>query len=201
MASAAAVLAISGRQVNRLLLRYRDGGRGTLIPGARGRKSNNQLGAGVREYVLELVRRNYRDFGPTLAMEALQERHGVTVGRETVRKWMVEDTGMHEDEQIVSGNLVPSRLLRCAGGVTGQRFAHHQPGSYRVSKAPGDGNSLPRRLHQLQGHAGDPAQLVDRAAARYRHQGAGVIWFERSQVRGRLDSKLPEFGGRGSTDV
>ena len=40
---------------------------------------------------MELVRRSYRDFGPTLAAEALQERHGIKVGRETVRKWMAAD--------------------------------------------------------------------------------------------------------------
>ena len=89
--SAATVLAISERQVNRLMVRYRDGGGGALIHQARGRTSNNHLDTGVREYALELVRRNYRDFGPTLATEALQERHGITVGRETVRKWMVAD--------------------------------------------------------------------------------------------------------------
>ncbi|MDQ2732880.1 MAG: helix-turn-helix domain-containing protein [Armatimonadota bacterium] len=64
--SAAAVLDISGRQVNRLMIRYRDGGGGALIHQARGRTSNNHLEAGIREYALELVRRNYRDFGPTL---------------------------------------------------------------------------------------------------------------------------------------
>ena len=45
---------------------------------------------GVREYVLELVRKNYRDFGPTLAAEVLLERHGVEVSRETLRRWMAE---------------------------------------------------------------------------------------------------------------
>jgi hypothetical protein len=29
--------------------------------------------------VLELVRQNFRDFGPTLAAEALLERHGVEI--------------------------------------------------------------------------------------------------------------------------
>jgi len=38
-----------------------------------------------------LVRQNFRDFGPTLAAEALLERHGVEVSRETLRKWMVAD--------------------------------------------------------------------------------------------------------------
>ena len=40
--------------------------------------------------MLELVRQNYRDFGPTLAAEVLLERHGIKVSRETLRKWMVE---------------------------------------------------------------------------------------------------------------
>ena len=50
VSSAAAVLAISDRQVNRLIVRYRDGGGGALIHQARGRASNNHLDAGVREY-------------------------------------------------------------------------------------------------------------------------------------------------------
>ena len=88
--SAAAVLDVSVRQVQRLLNRYRDGGGGALIHRARGRASNYQLSAGVRDYALELVRQNYRDFGPTFAAEVLLERHDVEVSRETMRKWMVE---------------------------------------------------------------------------------------------------------------
>ncbi len=90
VASAATVLAISDRQVNRLQARYRDGGGGALIHRARGRTYNKHLKAGVREYAVELIRQSYRDFGPTLATEALHERHEITVGRETVRKWMVD---------------------------------------------------------------------------------------------------------------
>ena len=88
--SAAAVLDVSVRQTQRLLTRYRDGGGAALIHGARGRPASNSLSAGVREYVLELVRQNYRDFGPTLAAEVLFERNGIEVSRETLRKWMVE---------------------------------------------------------------------------------------------------------------
>lgn len=72
VSSTATVLSISDRQLNRLIVRYRDGGGGALMHQARGRASNNHLDAGVREYALELVRRNYRNFGPTLATEALQ---------------------------------------------------------------------------------------------------------------------------------
>ena len=91
MVSGAAVLCVSVRQMHRLLARYGEGGGGALVHKARGRGSNNQLSNGVREYAMELVRLSYHDFGPTLATEALMERHGIPVGRETVRKWMVAD--------------------------------------------------------------------------------------------------------------
>lgn len=88
--SAASVLNVSLRQAQRLLSRYKDGGGAALIHQARGQTASNRINAGVRDYALELVRQNYRDFGPTLAAEALQARHGLEVSRETLRKWMVE---------------------------------------------------------------------------------------------------------------
>jgi transposase len=88
--SAAGVLGVSLRQAQRLTARYRDGGGGALIHKSRGRPASNKLGAGVRDLVLELVRQNYRDFGPTLAAEMLVERHDIEVSRETLRKWLVE---------------------------------------------------------------------------------------------------------------
>jgi transposase len=91
--SAAAVLAVSVRQAQRLLARYQDGGGAALIHKARGRTASNRLNDGVRDYTLELVRQNYRDFGPTLAAEMMLERHEVKVSRETLRKWMV-DSGL-----------------------------------------------------------------------------------------------------------
>src|SRR5260370_28852472 len=43
------------------------------------------------EYAVELVRSRYADFGATLATEMLLEKHAITVGRETLRRWMVAD--------------------------------------------------------------------------------------------------------------
>ncbi len=88
--SAAGVLGVSLRQTQRLLARYQDGGGASLIHRSRGRAPSNRLSDGVRDYVVELVRQNYRDFGPTLAAEVLLERHGVEVSRETMRRWMAE---------------------------------------------------------------------------------------------------------------
>ena len=96
--SVACVLNVSVRQAQRLLARYGDGGGAALIHKSRGRPASNTIHAGVRDYVLELVRQNYRDFGPTLASEALLERHGVEVSRETLRKWMVE-TGLWQSRR------------------------------------------------------------------------------------------------------
>ena len=89
--SAAIVLAISPRQVHRLLIRFRDDGGGALIHKGRGQASNHRLNPGVREYALELVRTRYADFGPTLAIEVLLDKHAIKVGRETLRTWMVEE--------------------------------------------------------------------------------------------------------------
>jgi len=89
--SAAAILGLSTRQRRRLLTAYRDGGGGALIHKARGRTSNNRLIPGIREYVIELVRSRYADFGPSLAAEVLFEKDGVKVSRETLHRWMVED--------------------------------------------------------------------------------------------------------------
>ena len=89
--SAATVLGLSTRQTRRLLAAYRDGGGGAMIHKARGRPSNNRPVAGIREYVIELVRSRYADFGPSLAAEILLTKDGVKVSRETLRKWMIED--------------------------------------------------------------------------------------------------------------
>ena len=88
--SAAIVLAVSARQVGRLLIRLREEGGGGLVHKGRGQSSNHRVGVGVREYVLELVKTRYADFGPTLAIEMLLDKHGIKVGRETLRTWMVE---------------------------------------------------------------------------------------------------------------
>ena len=82
-------MAISERQMYRLVAKYEDGGGSALIHKARGRQSNRSLNAGIRRFAVELVRTRYADFGPTLATEVLLEEHSLRVGRETLRRWMV----------------------------------------------------------------------------------------------------------------
>ncbi len=87
-ASAAEVLGISTRQARRLIKAYREDGGATVIHKHRGKPSNNKTLDGVREYAVELVRRNYCDFGPSLAAEMLLSKHQLKISRETLRKWI-----------------------------------------------------------------------------------------------------------------
>src|SRR3546814_7950203 len=48
------------------------------------------------DLVLGLVREHYHDFGPTLAVEYLAERHQITISHETLRKWMIKE-GLWKD--------------------------------------------------------------------------------------------------------
>jgi len=88
--SAAHSLALSPRQVRRLLERLQTDGAAAIRHKARGRPSNNRISGGVRDYALAIVRERYADFGPTLAAEKLVEQHGLRVSRETLRQWMAE---------------------------------------------------------------------------------------------------------------
>ena len=91
VAAAASVLGMSERQAYRLLARYQENGGFGLVHKARGHQSNRSHNPGVRKYAVELVKAHYADFGPTLATEALEQRHSIRVGRETLRRWMMAD--------------------------------------------------------------------------------------------------------------
>ncbi|WP_262414932.1 ISNCY family transposase [Paraburkholderia sp. UCT2] len=83
-------LALSVRQLERLVLRYQAAGVAGLVSGKRGRAGNHQLSDGVARRALAIIRERYADFGPTLACEKLRECHGVMLAKETVRRWMRE---------------------------------------------------------------------------------------------------------------
>jgi hypothetical protein len=61
-----------------------------LISKRRGRSSNRRKPEAVRTKALSVIRERYWDFGPTLAAEKLREVHQITLGRETLRLWMIE---------------------------------------------------------------------------------------------------------------
>lgn len=89
--AAGRLLGLSERQVRRVLGRYRRQGDAALVHRSRGRRSNRKTPQRVRRKALACIRRDYRDFGPTLAAEKLAERDGIAVSRETVRQWMMAE--------------------------------------------------------------------------------------------------------------
>jgi hypothetical protein len=86
----AQLLGFEHRQVLRLLKTYRIAGAAGLISKRRGCPSNRCKPAALRTKALALIRERCWDFGPSLAAEKLREVHGITLGRETLRLWMVE---------------------------------------------------------------------------------------------------------------
>jgi transposase len=86
---AAEILGVSTRQVRRLVRAYRQEGEEGLISKRRGQPGNNRLQAEVRQKAVDLLHKNYSDFGPTLAQEKLSEVHAVKISRESVRQVMI----------------------------------------------------------------------------------------------------------------
>ena len=98
-AAAGQLLGLERRQVFRLLKVYRIEGPTGLISKRRGRRSNRRKPEALRGAVLTIIRQWYWDFGPTLAAEKLREDHGIALGRETVRQWMIEAELWRERKQ------------------------------------------------------------------------------------------------------
>jgi hypothetical protein len=88
-AEAARRLGVTERQVRRLEARMVMHGAAGLRSARRGRPSNRRIAPTVVSQAAALIRAHYRDFGPTLASECLQEHHGIALSKETVRQLMI----------------------------------------------------------------------------------------------------------------
>jgi|HubBroStandDraft_1064217.scaffolds.fasta_scaffold71886_2 transposase len=86
---AAEQLKLTDRWIRKLLGRMKKQGDRAVVHGLRGRPSRRRIGEKVEKRAVELVRREYADFGPTLASEYLEQHHRISVSRETLRKWMM----------------------------------------------------------------------------------------------------------------
>jgi transposase len=91
LGEAAAVPKINYRQVKRLCRRYREDGERGLIHRNVGQPSRHRIPDAIRRGVIEVYRREYPDFGPTLAAEKLAQRHDMVVYHETLRRWLMAE--------------------------------------------------------------------------------------------------------------
>ena len=78
------ILALSTRQIKRLLQEYRATGARGLVSKRRGRPSNNRLSENTRRKALDLLKTKYSGFGPTLAHEKLVEKEKLQLSKESV---------------------------------------------------------------------------------------------------------------------
>jgi hypothetical protein len=110
--AAAQLLGLERRQVFRLLKAYRTEGAVGLISKRRGRSGNRRKPATLRKAVLAMIREWYWDFGPTLAAEKLR---GITLGRETLRLWMIEAGLWRDRKQRRKQVHQPRHRRECVG--------------------------------------------------------------------------------------
>jgi hypothetical protein len=88
---ASKLIGVTLRQAQRLAYRVRQEGDGGVIHKGRGKASNRALSEKLKQKVLKLYKKNYADFGPTLASEKLLEREKIKVNDETLRLWLIEN--------------------------------------------------------------------------------------------------------------
>jgi DNA-binding Lrp family transcriptional regulator len=88
---AAERIGVSERWVRKLLKRMAERGDAVVVHGLRGRPSNRRLAAATQRQAVAILKQpDWHDFGPTFAAEQLAKRHQIQVGKETLRKWMIE---------------------------------------------------------------------------------------------------------------
>lgn len=88
---AAERMGVSTRWVRELLRRMEKQGDAVVVHGLRGKPSNRKLPAETQRQALAILKQpDWHDFGPTFAAEQLAKRHQIHIGKETLRKWMIE---------------------------------------------------------------------------------------------------------------
>lgn len=112
---AAERLGLTSRQVRRLVRLYRDHGPVGLISRRRDRRSNHRLRPEFEEQVVQILRERYADFGPTLAAEKLQARHGIAIAKETVRRLQI-DAGLWIPRKLRAPKIQQPRARRACLG-------------------------------------------------------------------------------------
>jgi transposase-like protein len=94
----AKLIQLSYRQTKRIWSRYRQKGDGALAHRGRGRASNRRKSEAFRKRVLRRCKKQYADFGPTLAAEHLR-KDGMEVDHETLRRWWLAEGSWQKRRQ------------------------------------------------------------------------------------------------------
>ena len=115
VSEAARLMGLGRRQVLRLAKAYRQRGPAALVSNRRGKRSNRSYPTSLRAEVISFIRERYSDFGPTLAAEKLSELHGIRLGRETIRQWMMVAGFWKDRKQRMKPVHQPRNRRECVG--------------------------------------------------------------------------------------
>ena len=85
---ASEILGISERQLYRIRAKIEKEGSKGVIHKLRGRKSNRGYPEEIKERVIEIHKKQYWDYGPTLFSEELLKNYNLSINHETLRRWM-----------------------------------------------------------------------------------------------------------------
>lgn len=121
---AAEWLGLSERQVRRLITRMRVEGAQGLVHRLRGKTSNRRYAEKFKEKVLGKYRQRYEGFGPTLAVEKLEEREKIQVSRETLRKWLIVEGWWKKGRKVRERHEWRERK-ECFGEMVQADGSHH----------------------------------------------------------------------------
>jgi len=81
-------IGVSGRQVRSIKARVIKEGAKGVIHANRSKKGNRCMSEEKIKEIEIIIKKNYRDFGPTFAAEKLLENHQITISKEKLRKLM-----------------------------------------------------------------------------------------------------------------
>jgi hypothetical protein len=84
----AEILELSQRQIYRIKARITQEGTKGIIHRLRGKESNRGYTKRTKERVMEIYKKQYKDYGPTLFSEELVRNYNISVNHETIRRWM-----------------------------------------------------------------------------------------------------------------
>lgn len=121
------LLALTERQMQRLMSRFCESDAAGLTNLRRGHPGKHRLPESLKLRVLSLLHDYYSDFRPTTAAEKLRERHNITVSFETLRKckdeWIHQATVHDHPKLLLTVYLIAIRSVDCKGLTLGRFLA------------------------------------------------------------------------------
>jgi transposase-like protein len=120
---AARLLKLSTRQIRRLQRRLESQGDGGIVHKLRGLPSNARWDPLERQKIIQAYRKEFTDFGPTLAAEKLAQR-GLNVSHETLRTWLLAE-GLWHPRRKRDQHRQRRQRRECRGELVQADGSHH----------------------------------------------------------------------------